>query len=125
MNINWLENSIIFECISGSHAYGLNTPESDTDYRGICIPPEDYFLGMYSFDQHEQKDYYLSKIYKVAIVNNIGVTIVPGCIELYTAESNILILRNDIFTFDPKYDDEQLYEKSLDEIKSEKELDSI
>ena len=56
MNINWLENSIIFECISGSHAYGLNTPESDTDYRGICIPPEDYFLGMYSFDQHEQKD---------------------------------------------------------------------
>lgn len=78
-----------------------------------------------SFKSTEQKDYYLSKIYKVAIVNNIGVTIVPGCIELYNAESDILIFRNDIFTFDPKYDDEQLYEKSLDEIKSEKELDSI
>lgn len=90
MNIDWLENSIIFECISGSHAYGLNTPESDTDYRGICIPPEDYFLGVYSFDQHEQKDpdrtiFNIKKFVNLAIENN------PNILEfLYMPEDCII-----------------------------------
>ena len=30
---------------SGSHCYGLNTPQSDLDVRGIAIPPKEYFLG--------------------------------------------------------------------------------
>ena len=31
---------IIFECISGSRAYGLDTPTSDTDIRGVFILPK-------------------------------------------------------------------------------------
>jgi uncharacterized protein len=53
---SWLEQSIIFECLSGSHAYGLNTPESDMDYRGVCIPPKEYIMGVYKFNQRETKD---------------------------------------------------------------------
>lgn len=76
MDINkWLGNSIIFECIAGSHAYGLNTEASDTDYRGVCIPPRNYFLGAFNFNQHEQKDpdrviYGIKKFIKLAIDNN-------------------------------------------------------
>lgn len=45
MNIDaWMPHSIIFECVVGSRAYGLETADSDYDYRGFCIPPVDYFL---------------------------------------------------------------------------------
>ena len=34
-----LEQFIIYRCIVGSRAYGLDTDESDTDYRGIYLAP--------------------------------------------------------------------------------------
>lgn len=38
----------------GSHAYGLNTPDSDEDYKGVCIPPKEAYLGFtQKFEQHE------------------------------------------------------------------------
>ena len=33
------ENLILFEAISGSHAYGLATPQSDTDIKGVFYLP--------------------------------------------------------------------------------------
>lgn len=44
-------NLIIFECLSGSHAYGLNTPKSDIDIKGVFVAPEDDFFGLSSIDQ--------------------------------------------------------------------------
>ena len=39
-------SKIIMETIFGSHLYGLNTPNSDTDYKGIFIPDaKDILLG--------------------------------------------------------------------------------
>lgn len=44
-DLHWIKDRTIFLTIHGSVAYGLNTPESDIDYRGICIPTKEYFLG--------------------------------------------------------------------------------
>jgi len=30
-------NLILLECISGSKAYGLDTPQSDTDIKGVFL----------------------------------------------------------------------------------------
>lgn len=49
------ESKLIFKCISGSHAYGFSTPESDIDYRGVLIPPNEYLLGIKNFEQYESK----------------------------------------------------------------------
>ena len=44
MKLQDAEQNLIFKCIGGSHAYGTNTSESDTDYRGIfTIPSDQYF----------------------------------------------------------------------------------
>ena len=40
----------------GSHAYGLNTPESDLDVKGVCIEPLEYHFGfLQNFEQHIQE----------------------------------------------------------------------
>lgn len=46
----WLDKSIILFGKTGSHAYGTATSESDTDYKGIAIPPKEYYLGLKTFD---------------------------------------------------------------------------
>jgi hypothetical protein len=55
-NVAWLKDRSIFITKHGSHAYGTNTPESDEDFRGVAIPPENYFLGFnHKFEQYECK----------------------------------------------------------------------
>lgn len=44
----------IFLAEHGSRAYGLATPTSDIDIKGICIPPLEYYLGfLKNFEQSE------------------------------------------------------------------------
>ncbi|MCF6313402.1 MAG: nucleotidyltransferase domain-containing protein [Verrucomicrobiales bacterium] len=42
------EDSVIFKCLSGSHAYALNTEDSDEDYKGIFILPVSAYLSLQS-----------------------------------------------------------------------------
>lgn len=56
-NLDWLQYNTVFLARAGSHAYGTNTPESDQDWRGICIPPKEYVFGtLHKFEQAEIKD---------------------------------------------------------------------
>jgi len=53
MNFDVNERTILY-VRHGSHAYGLNTPESDEDFKGVCIPPKEFFLGFLNvFEQSE------------------------------------------------------------------------
>lgn len=51
-NMKWLENRTILLTRTGSHAYGTNTPNSDEDFKGICIPPAEYYLGLKSINEY-------------------------------------------------------------------------
>ncbi len=48
MTINDLKEKglIILECISGSRAYGLATPTSDTDIKGVFLLPKEMYYGL-------------------------------------------------------------------------------
>lgn len=72
---------LIYMCYAGSYAYGTHTPDSDIDYRGICIPSEAYLIGLKQFEQYEDnlKDkviYSLEKFVRLALGNN------PNILEL-------------------------------------------
>jgi uncharacterized protein len=77
----------IFETVTGSHLYGTSTPESDIDYRGVCVPPLEVLLDPFNgFEQKdsgfEEKDrtiYSLDKFLKLASDAN------PNVIELLFA----------------------------------------
>lgn len=49
----WVKHCTIYETVVGSTAYGTNTPTSDIDLKGICIPPIEYYFGSRTFEQQE------------------------------------------------------------------------
>lgn len=55
MDEKYVEDRTIFKTIVGSRAYGTNTPESDTDIRGIAVmdDPRYYFGYLDKFEQFE------------------------------------------------------------------------
>ncbi len=48
LTIDWIKNNglLIFEVITGSKSYGLDTPTSDTDIKGVFVLPKNMFYGM-------------------------------------------------------------------------------
>lgn len=54
MNLNWLDERIVYVTLHGSQAYGLANEFSDTDVKGICIPPQTVEYNLYHrFEQVE------------------------------------------------------------------------
>ena len=83
---------LIFRAITGSRAYGLDTPESDVDTRGVCIPEARFVLGLGTFEQWESEGsdhviFGLSKFLRLALQGN------PNIIELlFTPDDCVLFV---------------------------------
>ncbi|PHS10464.1 MAG: nucleotidyltransferase [Kordia sp.] len=88
--------SIIFECISGSRAYGLDTATSDTDIRGVFIAPKEQFYGLHYTDQvnDETNDvvyYELKKFIGLLLKNN------PNIMELLNMPEECILYKHPLF----------------------------
>lgn len=57
-----LYDRVIYRCIIGSRAYGLDDDKSDTDYRGIFVPTADQHWSLYGVPEqmecHETQEHY-------------------------------------------------------------------
>lgn len=51
-----LFDRIIFRCVIGSRAYGLDDESSDTDRRGIYLPPADLHWSLYGVPEQLEND---------------------------------------------------------------------
>ncbi len=90
-NLEWLPKRTILLTLGGSHSYGLNTPESDVDIKGIAIPPREYFLGwLKRFEQAESHDLDLT-IFDIRKFFALAAEANPNVLEtLYTEEEDII-----------------------------------
>lgn len=83
-------NLIVLECISGSKAYGLQTPDSDTDIKGVYVLPRNEYYGLDYVGQINNASndivyYELKKFIDLLTLNN------PNILELLaTPEDSIL-----------------------------------
>jgi len=87
------QNLILLDTISGSRAYGLETPESDTDTRGVFILPQDMFFGFtyieqVNSDRNDHTYYEIGKYLKLLAKNN------PSSIELLFAPEDSVIFKH-------------------------------
>jgi len=55
-NLPWLEKHLILYAWAGSTSYNTRVEDSDDDFRGICIPPEQFYFGLQGFDQYRSPE---------------------------------------------------------------------
>ncbi len=89
------QNLILLEAISGSHAYGLNTPTSDTDIRGVFILPQEQLYGLHYVEQvadakNDIVFYELGRFIDLLIKNN------PTMLELLAVPADCVVHRHPI-----------------------------
>jgi hypothetical protein len=89
-------NLILFECISGSRAYGTDLPTSDTDIRGVFILPQSDLYGLNYVEQvNDNKNdvifYELRRFVELLSKNN------PNILELLCAPSDCILYKNPLF----------------------------
>lgn len=90
------EGMIIFEVVSGSRAYGLDTPTSDTDIRGVFVLPPHLY---YHWDRavqvnnatNDESFYELDRFVELLSKNN------PNILELLAADVRNIIYKHPIF----------------------------
>ncbi|WP_319800354.1 MULTISPECIES: DNA polymerase beta superfamily protein [unclassified Flavobacterium] len=85
-------NLILFECISGSKAYGLHTEKSDTDIRGVFYMPKKDFYGLNYVPQvsNETNDivyYELGRFIELLSKNN------PNILEMLATPAHCVIYK--------------------------------
>jgi hypothetical protein len=96
MTLADLENQpslLLLKCISGSRAYGLHTPTSDTDLKGVFWLPKNEWYGLTYTDQvsNETNDevyYELKRFFELLVKNN------PNILELLATPDDCLIYRH-------------------------------
>lgn len=107
MNLDFLYKNdlIIFDAISGSHAYGTNTPNSDIDKRGVFILPQEFidpdetlngFVSKNYVEQvsDEKNDIIYYEIRRfLELVNNNN----PNILELLNVPEDCIIKKHPVF----------------------------
>lgn len=86
---------ILLECISGSRAYGLNTPKSDTDIKGVFALSKENFYGLEYTEQvnNESNDevyYELKRFVDLLTKNN------PNILELLATPEDCILYRHSL-----------------------------
>ena len=86
---------LLFECISGSKAYGLDVATSDTDLKGVFYMPVEQFYGLQYIPQvsNETNDevyYELGRFVELLVKNN------PNILELLATPDDCVLYRHPI-----------------------------
>jgi len=109
MNVEELQKSdrIIFECVSGSHAYGISTPQSDVDVRGVFKNPQVEYMGLQDpsnqiADEKQNVVFYslkrLFELLELANPNILEFLFMPqDCIRIMTPTMKKLIENRSLF----------------------------
>ncbi|MFP9118587.1 DNA polymerase beta superfamily protein [Flavobacterium sp. RNTU_13] len=88
-------NLILFEAIAGSKSFGLETPESDTDIKGVFYMPKALFYGMEYIPQisNETNDvayYEIGRYIELLTKNN------PNILELLASPADCILYKHPV-----------------------------
>ena len=98
------QNLILLECISGSRAYGLDTPDSDLDIKGVFYLPKSHYyrlpntyIPQINNETNDIVYYEIGRFIELLLKNN------PSIMELLNTPKNKIIYKHPIMdVIDPK-----------------------
>lgn len=87
---------LLFECISGSKAYGLDLPTSDTDIKGVFVLPQQLYYGLDYIQQisdakNDVVYYELGRFVELLYKNN------PNILEMLHSPSDCILHKDPLF----------------------------
>lgn len=87
------QNLILFEVISGSKSFGLDTPSSDTDLKGVYYLPKDKFFGLeyipqISNETNDEVYYELGRFVELLLKNN------PNILEILATPEDCILYKH-------------------------------
>lgn len=108
-------NLILLECISGSRTYGLDTPSSDIDIKGVFYLPKSYYYGLHddyvpqvSNETNDVVYYELGRFVDLLLQNN------PNIMELLATPSDKILYKHPIMDkFNPDWFISKLCQKTF------------
>lgn len=86
---------VLLDCISGSRAYGLSTPQSDTDLRGVFYLPLHqlyglHFTGQLNNQSQDEIFYELKRFFQLLLLNN------PNILELLNSPEDCIQFKHPV-----------------------------
>lgn len=94
-DLNRDNKHLLLKCISGSQAYGLSLPHSDTDIKGVFVLPKSKFYGLQYTDQvnnetNDEMFYEVKKFFDLLLKNN------PNLLELLSTPDDCVIYKHSL-----------------------------
>lgn len=100
MTINDLKNNnlLLFEVISGSKSFGLDTPTSDTDLKGVYYLPKEQFYGLEYIPQisnatNDEVYYELGRFVDLLLKNN------PNILEILATPEDCILYKHPLMAY--------------------------
>ena len=87
---------ILFECISGSKAYGLDSADSDTDIKGVFVLPKSIYYGLdyvatVADNKNDEVYYEIGRFVELLVKNN------PTVIEMISTPDTHVLFKHPSF----------------------------
>ena len=87
------QNLLLFEVISGSKSFGLNTPTSDTDIKGVYYLPKEKFYGLaympqISNETNDEVYYEIGRFVELLLKNN------PNILEVLASPEDCILYKH-------------------------------
>jgi hypothetical protein len=87
------QNLLLFEVISGSKSFGLNTPTSDTDIKGVYYLPKEKFYGLdyipqISNETNDEVYYEIGRFVELLLKNN------PNILEILASPDDCILYKH-------------------------------
>lgn len=94
-HMQWMgeKKRLILVSVTGSRAYGTYRPDSDFDFKGVCVPPHRYRMGfLHHFDQLEIKHPIDCTIFNVIKFVQLAANCNPNILDvLFSHEDDVVV----------------------------------
>lgn len=108
-----IKENLIVKMLSGSHAYGMATPTSDIDYRGLFFAEKlNILTPFYPINEKDDESEEDTKIYEIKKFLQLYTQCNPNIVELLWTDESDIVFKTDLYDYLRQYNHALLSSKA-------------